>query len=49
MIGARIVHHGRYVVFQLPEVAVPRVTLFFVMPGLVPGMTKDRKMSLDPT
>jgi hypothetical protein len=23
-IGARIVHHGRYVVFQLAEVAVPR-------------------------
>jgi hypothetical protein len=26
-IGARIVRHGRYVVFQLAEVAVPR-TLF---------------------
>ena len=24
-IGARIVRHGRYVVFQLAEVAVPRV------------------------
>ena len=24
MIGARIVRHGRYVVFQLAEVAVPR-------------------------
>jgi hypothetical protein len=23
-IGARIVHHGRYMVFQLAEVAVPR-------------------------
>ena len=26
-IGARIVRHGRYVIFQLAEVAVPR-TLF---------------------
>jgi hypothetical protein len=26
-IGARIVRHGRYVVFQLAEVAVPRALL----------------------
>jgi hypothetical protein len=25
LISARIVHHGRYVVFQLAELAVPRV------------------------
>src|SRR5918911_442438 len=31
-IGARIVRHGRYVVFQLAEVAVPRA----VFPGFVP-------------
>jgi hypothetical protein len=26
-IGARVVRHGRYVVFQLPEVALPRSLL----------------------
>jgi Transposase DDE domain group 1 len=33
-IGARIVHHGRYLVFQLAEVAVPR-TLFATILGRI--------------
>jgi hypothetical protein len=30
-IGARIVHHGRYVVFQLAEVAVPRALFLEIL------------------
>jgi hypothetical protein len=30
-IGARIVRHGRYVVFQLAEVAVPRVVFAAIL------------------
>lgn len=36
-IGARIVRHGRYVVFQLAEVAVPRV-LFAKILGRIDGL-----------
>ena len=36
-IGARIVRHGRYVVFQLAEVAVPRV-LFAKIPHRIDGL-----------
>jgi hypothetical protein len=30
-IGARIVHHGRYMVFQLAEVAVPRAVFAAIL------------------
>jgi hypothetical protein len=36
-IGARIVRHGRYVVFQLAEVAAPRV-LFAKIPRGIDGL-----------
>jgi hypothetical protein len=35
-IGAKVVCHGRYVIFQMPEVAVPK--------GIVPGnLAADRR------
>jgi Transposase DDE domain group 1 len=33
-IGARIVRHGRYVVFQLAEVAVPRALFAAILRGI---------------
>jgi Transposase DDE domain group 1 len=33
-IGTRIVRHGRYVVFQLAEVAVPRVLFAKILPRI---------------
>ena len=49
-IGARIVRHGRYVVFQLAEVAVPRALFAAIMrridrlrPEPLPGMSIESK------
>ena len=36
-IGAKIVRHGRYITFQLAEVAIPR-TLFAEILGLIDGL-----------
>ena len=36
-IGAKVVSHGRYVVFQMAEVAVPRA-LFAEILGLIAGL-----------
>ncbi len=36
-IGAKVVRHGRYVTFQLAEVAVPR-ELFRKIPSLIDGL-----------
>jgi hypothetical protein len=34
MIGARIVRHGRYLVFQFPEVAVPQALFAEILRGI---------------
>ncbi len=36
-IGAKVVCHGRYITFQMPEVAIPR-TLFVEIPRLIDGL-----------
>ncbi len=36
-IGAKVVRHGRYVTFQLAEVAIPK-SLFAVILGLIDGL-----------
>ena len=36
-IGAKVVRHGRYITFQLAEVAIPR-TLFAEILGLIDGL-----------
>ena len=36
-IGTKVVHHGRYVTFQLAEVAIPR-SLFANMLRLIDGL-----------
>ena len=36
-IGAKVVHHGRYVNFQMAEVAIPR-TLFIEILRLIDGL-----------
>ena len=36
-IGAKVVRHGRYVTFQLAEVAIPR-RLFAQIPRLIDGL-----------
>ena len=39
-IGARIVRHGRYVVFQLAEVAVPRALFASILRRIDPAAAK---------
>ncbi len=36
-IGARVVRHGRYITFQLAEIAIPR-SLFSNIPRLIDGL-----------
>ena len=36
-IGANVVRHGRYIMFQMPEVAIPR-TLFVEILRLIDGL-----------
>ncbi len=36
-IGAKVVHHGRYITFQLAEVAIPR-SLFAAILRLIDGL-----------
>lgn len=53
--GARIARCGRYAVFQLTDVAVPRVLFEKILhriprlrPQAAPGMREDHRMSLHP-